>query len=110
MLQRVAACYSVLQCVATCCRVLQYVAVRCMVWHYFAVCCSALQCQYCIVLQSVAEGCRALRAAECRRELQSDAECSRWCCRASWSVAVQCVAVQCVAVYCELLQYIVAVC
>ena len=62
VLQRVAACYSVLQCVAVCrsakfdpiiytgtltvcrCSVLQCVAVCCSVLQCVAVCCSVLQC------------------------------------------------------------------
>ena len=37
LLQRVAACCSVLQCVAMCCRVLQCVAVYCSALHHVAV-------------------------------------------------------------------------
>ena len=56
MLQRVAACCSVLQCVAVCCSLLQCVAVCCNVLQRVAVCCNVLQCvaMCCNVLQCVA--------------------------------------------------------
>jgi len=59
VLQRVAACCSVLQCIAVCCIALQGVAVRCSVLQCVAVCCSVLQCvaARCSALQCVAVCC-----------------------------------------------------
>jgi len=84
VLQRVAACCSVLQCVAVCCSstysrereltfgeccsVLQCVAVCCSVLQCVAVCCSVLQCAAvcCSVLQCAAVCCSVLqRVAVC---------------------------------------------
>ena len=44
VLQRVAACCSVLQCDVVCCSVFQRVAACCSVLQCVAVCCSVLQC------------------------------------------------------------------
>jgi len=115
VLQRVAACCSVLQCDAACCSVFHSVAVRyerdvsvssitwcacCSVMHSVAECCSVLQyridvaggvhihymvCLRCGVLQRVAVRCSVLQCV---------AEC--------------CSVLQCVAVWCSVLQWIFA--
>jgi len=63
MLQRVAACCSVLQCIAVYCSVLQCIAVYCSVLQYVAACCSVLQC--------VAVCCSVLQCATCAANIAS---------------------------------------
>jgi len=123
VLQRVAACCSVLQCVAVglswlktlilirclqvgvCCSVLQHVAACCSVWQRVAACSSVLQrvAVCCNVLQCVAV-CFSVSV------LADDAECDemfagRYVCSVLQRVAACCSVLQRVAVCCSVLQW-----
>jgi len=86
VLQRVAACCSLLQCIAVCCSVPRYDAVCGSVLQCVAVCCSVLQC---------VAVCQISRAPRCWAGIAvgSVLQC----------VAVCCSVLQCVAVCCSVL-------
>ena len=97
--------YVALQCIQVSCSVLQCVAECCSELQCVAVCCSVLQsvAMSCIVLQCFAVCCRVF---QCIEECCSVLQCIKVCSSVQQCGAVCCSVLQCVAVCCTVVQCI----